>query len=507
MDYTNTDLTRLTKSNTSHYLRSIFDHSSFGIALVDDAGKLFLVNTTLCQMLGFSEAELTTMTFDQCTHPEDVNKDDSLYDQLIKNELSEYSIEKRFISKAGHIGHLKWKMTRIDGEKDGEWHVLAQAEEVSPGDQFNQETTPGEWMKALDMAQIGLWEVDLETNEVSWSKPVYEIHGVPEEQPIDLERALGFLHHESRDRAQEIINRAIETRTPWNEELKVVTAQGIEKWVKTVGHPEVKNHRTVRMRGLIQDITALKEASNQSERTNSVPEQTVKELTERSEKAIAELDAFAYSVSHDLRAPLRAIDGFSNALMEDYLDQLPETAQHYLTRITNNSTRMGQLIDSLLSLSRVSRHETLFQTLDLGDRIASVLHEMNPSSHYQITTEGMSDLYGDRVLLDQLLHHLLSNAIKYSSQESAPKIHIRQTSHQDSDEITISDNGIGFDMTYHDKLFEIFQRLHTEQDFEGTGIGLAICQKIVARHQGKIWAESKIGDGTVFYVSLPKGTP
>ena len=387
MEYSNTELIRLAKKNTLRYLRSIFDHAPLGIALVEDSGRPLLVNTRLCQILGFSEEELATMTLDQCTHPEDVDKDSDLYEQLTKNDIDQYAIEKRFISKAGKTCYLKLNLTRIEGQKDEIRHSLVMVEDISQQEKARQE---------------------------------------------------------------------------------------------------------------------LKEANIKLATYNANLEQTVKDRTEQLEKVVTELEAFAYSISHDLRAPLRAIDGFSNALMEDYLNELPETAQHYLTRITSNSTRMGELIDSLLSFSRLSRSEMHFQSLDLGDRIASVLREINPPEHYQITTEGLGEIYGDRMLLEQLLQNLISNAIKYSSRESVPKIHIRQISHQNTDEVILSDNGAGFDMAYHDKLFEIFQRLHSEQEFEGTGIGLAICQKIVSRHQGKIWAESKIGDGATFYVSLPK---
>jgi len=506
-------LKRLAKHNLINYLQGIFDHSLHGIAMVDDSGVPFLVNARLCQIIGYSETELTSMSFGQFTHPEDVDRDLKLFEQLRKNEIDHYSIEKRYISKAGHVTPVKIHVTPVKSTKEDPWHAIALIEDISRQKKATQKIKAAD-QRAKDLnnlmeetweiAKIGSWEANLETKEVIWSKPVYKIHGVPLGEAIDMDKAFGFFHPDYRAVAQKIIAKCIEAKEAWNIDLKIIARDGAGKWVKTIGQPVFHNDIMLGLRGILQDITEVKEANIKLALYNSTLEETVSERTRQLENVNKELEAFAYSVSHDLRAPLRAIDGFSNALTEDYLDILPDTAQRYLTRISDNSTRMGKLIDSLLSFSRLSRSQTSFQSFGLEERIDSIIHSIDPPIHCKITKENLGDVYGDRMLLDHVFQNLLSNAIKYSSRESAPKVHIKQISHQDSDEIIISDNGVGFDMAYYDQLFNIFQRLHTETEFEGSGVGLALCQKIILKHHGKIWAESKVGEGSTFCVSLPK---
>ncbi len=218
-----------------------------------------------------------------------------------------------------------------------------------------------------------------------------------------------------------------------------------------------------------------------------------------------ELEAFAYSVSHDLRAPLRSIDGFSQALMEDYPDKLDEQGKGYLQRVRSATQRMGVLIDDLLSLSRVTRSEMRRETVDLSalaQSIAEELQETQPKRQVNfVITPGLTTS-GDPQLVHQIMENLLGNAWKFTGRHPKARIEFGITQVDGKDTFFICDDGVGFDMAYADKLFGVFQRLHSQEEFPGTGVGLATVQRIVHRHGGQVWAEGKVEEGATFYFTL-----
>jgi signal transduction histidine kinase len=234
-------------------------------------------------------------------------------------------------------------------------------------------------------------------------------------------------------------------------------------------------------------------------------EQQVRERTAQIEAANRELETFSYSVSHDLRAPLRSLDGFSRALLEDYGYALTGTAQDYLHRIRNASQRMGQLIDDLLGLAHVSRVGLLRRPVDLTAIAGSIAHELrqgDPTRQAEIIIAPGMRASGDARLLQIALQNLLQNAWKFTSTRPVARLECGQTMMQGVRTWFVRDNGVGFDMTYAHKLFGAFQRLHTTAEFSGTGIGLATVQRIVHRHGGRVWAESQIERGSTFYFTL-----
>jgi DNA-binding LacI/PurR family transcriptional regulator/signal transduction histidine kinase len=229
-------------------------------------------------------------------------------------------------------------------------------------------------------------------------------------------------------------------------------------------------------------------------------------LVEKLEFSNQELESFAYSVSHDLRAPLRSIIGFSGILDNEYRPELPEDARHLLDRITQNARRMGLLIDNLLAFSRVSRQALRVSQVDMNRMVEETVAELNADLGEQQVEWTLGDLAAipaDPGLIRQVWVNLLGNAVKYSAKNPLAKIEVG--SERTASEIVyhVRDNGAGFDMQYADKLFGVFQRLHREEDFPGTGIGLAIVKRIILRHDGRIWVQSAVGQGTTFYFSLP----
>ena len=249
-------------------------------------------------------------------------------------------------------------------------------------------------------------------------------------------------------------------------------------------------------------------------------EQAIRELNKELEaKASAlestnkELESFSYSVSHDLRAPLRAIDGFAEIIEEDYAGKLDGEAQRYLCVIRENSKRMGMLIDDLLAFSRLGRQMVTKVDIDVDSMVREViqetLHAMSPGerggSAPRIEVDPLPSVRGDRTLLRQVWTNLIANALKYSGKTQQPHIRVGGSARREENEYYVRDNGVGFDMMYVEKLFGVFQRLHRADEFGGTGVGLAIVQRVVARHGGRVWAEGKVGEGAIFSFALPKG--
>lgn len=231
-----------------------------------------------------------------------------------------------------------------------------------------------------------------------------------------------------------------------------------------------------------------------------------KRALERIEQLNHELESFSYSVSHDLRAPLRSIDGYTQILMEDYASRLDDEGKRVLNVVVNNARRMAKLIDDLLDFSRVGRKEISkmgINTESLVQGVVSELRAQEPGRDVEIYVSPLHASNGDPNLLRQVWVNLISNALKYTRKREKARIEI--TSREDPEEaiFSIKDNGTGFDMQYAGKLFGVFQRLHRQTDFEGTGVGLAIVHRIISRHGGRVWAEAKVDEGAVFYFSLP----
>ena len=270
------------------------------------------------------------------------------------------------------------------------------------------------------------------------------------------------------------------------------------------------NEAETSRRALLSLLEDQKAAEDQVRQLNTNLERHVKERTAQLAAANQELEAFAYSVSHDLRAPLRALEGFSNVLIEDYAGQLDVQGQHYLSRIQEAARRMGQLISDLLNLSKVTRAEIKHQQVDLSQLAQSIALELEaqaPERKLKFTIAAGIQVRGDLNLLKIALDNLLNNAFKFSAGREEACIEVGEVEQSGERIYFVRDNGAGFDMAYAGKLFAPFQRLHSTSEFPGSGIGLSIVQRIIARHGGRIWPESAIDRGATFYFSLPDSDP
>lgn len=317
------------------------------------------------------------------------------------------------------------------------------------------------------------------------------------------------LRHVLGESAYQAVKRYVETALSGQEvtyESIVPYKDGGTRYINATCLPHVGEQGEVKgYIALLSDITESKRAESEIRRLNAELEQRVFERTAQLEAANKELEAFSYSVSHDLRAPLRSIDGFSQALLEDYTDKLDALGQNYLQRVRAASQRMGQLIDDLLNLSRLTRNEMHCEQVDLSalaQMIATELQETQLERGVDFVIAPGLVANGDARLLRIVLENLLGNAWKFTAKHPHARIELGRCLHSGTHAYFVRDDGTGFDMAYANKLFGAFQRLHAMTEFEGTGIGLATVQRIIHRHHGRVWAEGAVEQGATFYFTI-----
>ncbi|MEM6830448.1 MAG: ATP-binding protein [Bacteroidota bacterium] len=337
-----------------------------------------------------------------------------------------------------------------------------------------------------EIARFGTWEVDLETNKTTWSNIVYEIYELERCEKMSMEETINSYHPDHRPVISKAVNEGMSTGTPWDLELKIITINGNEKWVRVIGKSILKNGKPKILQGLLQDIDEKKQ------------------LEENLRHANKELESFSYAVSHDLRAPIRAINGFAEALNVDKQHMLDRDSVKYLDRILNNGKKMEGLIADLLDFGRQKKKAINLQRIETNELLNELIE--NSFSEYidVIQVDKLPKIVADIHLITRVFENVLSNAIKYSSKEDQPKITISAQSDQNHIIIKIQDNGVGFDMNSDEKLFQVFQRLHSDEEFEGTGVGLALCFDIMQAHGGGISAEGIENKGATFSLKFKK---
>lgn len=292
----------------------------------------------------------------------------------------------------------------------------------------------------------------------------------------------------------------------WKGELKNKAKDDTIYWVDTTIVPLLndngKPHHYLAIRA---DITERKQVENEISKLNAELEEKVIRRTAELQAVNKEMESFTYSVSHDLRAPLRAINGYAEILEEDYTTVLDDEGKRLLAAIETNARNMGMLIDDLLTFSRLGRKEVQKTTVHMKMLVENVLSDINkiPAHNATIQVGELHPIEADPTLISQVFINLFSNAIKYSSKENEPVIRIQSEMNAKEVIYSVQDNGVGFDMKYAHKLFGVFQRLHHKDEFEGTGVGLAIIERIITRHGGRVWAEASPGKGATFFFSLP----
>lgn len=348
------------------------------------------------------------------------------------------------------------------------------------------------------------WEMDASTLSFRYVSPqATAMLGYPVEDWYRPGFWEGWLHPDERERVIAFCRSAAERGRDHTFEFRMIAADGHEVWIEDIVSVDSREGRPARLRGFLLDITDRRLAERAVRELNETLEWRVAERTAELEYANKELESFSYSVSHDLRAPLRAINGFAHILLETEADQLSPDGRALLDRVRNSASRMGQLIDDILRFSRISRAEMTMTRLDLGKLAGSVVQELSEAYPGAVIEFGrLPQVTGDESTVRLVLVNLVENALKFSSRQPQPRVEIGTARRDGQDWIFVRDNGVGFDMRYTGKLFGVFQRMHPESQFPGMGVGLAIVKRVVDRHHGRVWAESEPGQGATFFFSL-----
>jgi PAS domain S-box-containing protein len=367
--------------------------------------------------------------------------------------------------------------------------------------------------QAIEAGDLGAWDYRFETGEFFWDERCRSMFGMATGNRIDYNAEIQLIHPEDRISVAQAKQQALAGLNDgeYHREFRVIWPDGSVHWVASHGRVlfkgEGRSRCAVRFSGVKMDITDRKRGESEILNLNATLERRVQERTAQLEGAIRELEAFSYSVSHDLRAPLRSVEGFAKILLRDYSGRvLDETAADYMKRMSAATQRMGQLIGDLLALSRLTRQEMSRQRVNLSEIAHSILtdyasREPDRTVHVEVEPGLFAD--ADPALTRVALENILGNAWKYTGKTAAAVITFGACGSPQS-ELTffVRDNGAGFDMAHVDQLFSPFQRLHRNEEFEGTGIGLATVQRVIRRHGGRVWADAKPGQGAVFYFTL-----
>jgi PAS domain S-box-containing protein len=398
-----------------------------------------------------------------------------------------------------------------EGELGGTVVIL---EDVTEQKQHEQELADHDRLlrETQRIAQLGSYVLDLVDDRWSCSSKLTEILGIDETFPLNLLGHFEIVHPDFRKQFIDSYLSAVMNSSHFEMEYKVKRHNdGVERWVAEcceLNHDE--SGKLNRMIGTVQDITERKAAEEAIRSLNDELDRRVIERTSQLAEAKKEIESFSYSVSHDLRAPLRHINSYSAILLEEHAGSLSVEGRYYLERICSASSRMGKLIDDLLTLTRVGRAEMKRESFDISKvaiEVAEMLQEADGRCRANFIIERGVRTDGDSTLVRLVLENLIGNSLKYSAQNEAPRIEFGQTLVENNmTAFFVRDDGVGFDMAYSANLFKPFQRLHGSE-FEGTGIGLATVQRIVERHGGSIWAEGKEDEGATFFFTLATPSP
>ncbi len=361
--------------------------------------------------------------------------------------------------------------------------------------------------EAQQIAHIGSFELNLETYESNWSIEQYKILGTtPEETTPSLNSFLAFIHPDDRERIKTAIEVSFANNSPHEFRCRLLRKDGSARLIYCyTGYTFNEEGKAIRTYGITHDITEKAVAEQQVTELNANLEERVNERTEALVDANQQLESFAYSVSHDLRAPLRSIYAFSQLLHKKHGYQLDENGNELLQFICNSAAKMQELIGDLLAFSRVDKNALDLTDIGMNELVTGTWKSLTATIENvpAFKINQLPFMRADKPLITQVLVNFLTNAIKYSSHNSQPMVEVGTVTDSKVPTIYIKDNGVGFSMLHYDKLFTVFQRLHTSNEFEGTGVGLAIVKRILDKHNGKVWAVSEPGQGATFYFSLP----
>lgn len=502
--------------------RAAFEYSGIGMALVSPEGRWMKVNKELCHIVGYPAGELLTKTFQDITYPDDLDADLKLVKETLSGERDSYKMEKRYFHKNGSIIWINLTVTLVRDKNNKALFFVSQIEDITERKKIQRDL---EFSLSLTQATIestadGIFVVDNAGKITGYNQQFLKLWHIPpgtiqiteRKEMLDIAKRYVIDPDGFAARTNEVYKHPEKES---DDIINFVDGHICERHSK----PQMLGNEIVGRVWSYKDVTQQKQSEAVIKKMNADLEnrvalrtQQVNQLNEELkaniqnlELANKDLESFSYSVSHDLRAPLRAINGFITLLSQRNTD-LDDESKQFIQIISGNAQKMGHLIEDLLAFSRMGKKELNKTNTDMNALLQDVLsginiHEWNKNT--KLETGNMLPAYCDETLLKQVFFNLVSNSVKYSRTKENPIIEIGSYAGEKENIYFVKDNGVGFSMEYYPKLFQAFQRMHSAQEFEGTGVGLAIVQRIIVKHGGRVWAEAEVNKGASFYFSLP----
>ena len=478
---------------TKEEIERFFDVALDLLCIADTEGHFRRLNRAWEATLGYSIEELEGKEFLDFVHPDDVAPTLEAI-AILSNQETLQAFVNRYRCQDGTYRYIEWYCRPYSNL------IYCAARDITNRKQVEAQlqNLSDRLTLAIESGAIAIWDWNVIDNILIWDERMYELYDATPNQFTSVYDAWASrLHPDDRPHAEAAIQKALAGEKDYDPEFRVVHADGTIHFIKAYalvqrnaqGEPQS-------MIGINFDITDRKQA-----------EIKLLQTTAQLEASNRELEAFAYSVSHDLRSPLRAIDGFSKALLEDYGDQFDEEGKDYFDRIRHNVNRMGMLIDDLLRLSRVSRSEMRYGPVDLSALVQEQMGELqalDPERQVTWVVVPGAIVSADATLMRVVISNLLQNAWKFTSHHATARIEFGVMPLEAHPTFFVRDDGAGFDMVYASMLFGVFQRLHNTHEFPGTGIGLATVQRAIHRHGGRVWAEGAVEQGATIYFTVPQ---
>jgi PAS domain S-box-containing protein len=491
------------KMNKEQYQAVIQSQSELITRFLPD-GTIIFVNDAFYRFFGKSAEELVGLPFRPVTPDEDY--------ALIRAQFSRFTpdrpsatIEHRIIMPWQEIRWLQWSILAIYSGDGVILEYQAVGRDITEKKRMEEELKESEkkFKELTVLLPQVVFETDIHGRIVYANQFAFDFFGYSDEEFNKGIYVHQIVNPQDRELITENFMRSLSGEKMYGSEYEVFRKDGTSIQAIVYSVPIIRDGNAIGLRGVLVDITRLKKIEAEITRLNTELEQRITERTRELKAANQELESFSYSVSHDLRAPLRAIDGFSYILLAR--TDLPDDVRTQMLKVRQNVMQMDNLINALLNFSRMSRQQLQKEDIRPENLVRDVFEELGQEQEgrtIRITIGSLPPCRGDPSLVRQVFFNLISNALKFTRKRDTAEIEIGSFRLGNQTVYTVRDNGIGFDMQYADKIFTVFQRLHNSQEYEGTGIGLAIVRRIIDRHGGRIWVESAVDQGTTFFFTL-----
>lgn len=495
--------------NESNF-RNLYEQSPMGICFIGSDKYFMDANPALLKMWGYSKEELLTKSMVDVTHPEDVKKSLKLSRQIDENKITHFTLEKRYIRKDGSTMWGRVTVSAVRDEEGKSIYHIATIEDVTNSHLANEALNNERLLlnAIMNSTADAIYVKDTESRFIRVNKGTLDKYSFSNQEQLLGKTDFDFFPADLAQQDFDDEHRIVQTGDPLqNLEGIEIWADRPPTWVSTT-KVAIRDHegKIIGTLGISRDITDRKQKEEEIVQLNKSLEKKVEARTKDLVLKNKELEEFTYTVSHDLKAPLRGISGYSSLLLQEHADQLDDEGKGFLEKLMLSAEQLSQLIDDLLTYSRLEKREVNFSSISVEhvvkinlDQFRSEINGRNVFIHLDLDSAHVQSNYD---LMMTIVHNYLDNALKFTSKRSRPEIWIEYHNMGDFSQLSIRDNGIGFDPAYSEKIFDVFQRLNHSGEYAGTGIGLAMVKKAAELLNYQVWAEGKVDEGATFYLKI-----